>query len=180
MIVRSRQMIAIGNENRESPPEFLNRKFDIEFFILSLACFIILAIAVILPYVLVGYDIDRIYGQATIILSPFFIIGGITVTSVFKKIIIKDLGNLIILLVLVLYFICTTGLMNQLVGVPSQIIMNSNGQDYDFIYVHDQEAYAAEWIGNFFLQVPLFIRIGMGRIGLSVKAGFFRPLTRNR
>ncbi len=149
IIIRSHQTIAIDNANKESMPKFLTRKFDIEFFILSLACCMILVIAVALPYILEGYDVDRVYGQAMIILSPFFIIGGITIANAFKKFMVKDLGNLIILLVLVLYYMCTTGVMNQLVGVPSQIIINSSGQDYDYEYVHDQEAYAAEWMGDF-------------------------------
>jgi uncharacterized membrane protein len=149
IIIRSHQTIAIDNANKENIPKFLTRKFDIEFFVLSLACCMILVIAIALPYILIGYDVNRIYSQAMIILSPFFIIGGITTANVFKKFTVKNLSNFIVLLVLVLYYICATGLMNQLVGVPSQMIINSSGQTYDYSYVHDQEAYAAEWIGDF-------------------------------
>ena len=53
---------------------------------------------------------------------------------------------LIILLVLIPYFMCTTGTMYQIFGVPREITLNSEGEKYDKMYVHDQESYGARWL----------------------------------
>ena len=53
---------------------------------------------------------------------------------------------LIILLVLIPYFLCVTGVMYNLFGVPRAITLNSEGEQYDAMYVHDQEGYGARWL----------------------------------
>ena len=54
---------------------------------------------------------------------------------------------LIILLVLVPYFLCATGVMYNIFGVPRPVILNSEGEDqYDIYYVSDQESYGAKWL----------------------------------
>ena len=54
---------------------------------------------------------------------------------------------LIILLVLIPYFLCVTGVMYNIFGVPRAIILNSEGEEqYARMYVHDQESYAAKWL----------------------------------
>lgn len=56
---------------------------------------------------------------------------------------------LIILLVLIPYFFfCATGVAHQMFGVPHTIILNSEGRQYDTLYVHDQESYGAKWLRN--------------------------------
>ena len=52
----------------------------------------------------------------------------------------------IILLVLIPYFLCVSGVMYQVFGVPQAIILNSEGEQYDRLYVHDQECYGAKWL----------------------------------
>ena len=53
---------------------------------------------------------------------------------------------LIILLVLIPYFFCVTGVMYNIFGVPRAITLNSEGGQYDMLYVHDQESYGAGWL----------------------------------
>ena len=53
---------------------------------------------------------------------------------------------LIILLVLIPYFLCVTGVMCNIFGVPRAIMLNSEGEQYDRLYVHDQESYGAGWL----------------------------------
>ena len=52
----------------------------------------------------------------------------------------------IILLVLIPYFFCVTGVTHQMFGVRNAIILNSEGKQYDMLYVHDQESYGARWL----------------------------------
>ncbi|MCK4735513.1 MAG: DUF2206 domain-containing protein, partial [Methanophagales archaeon] len=56
---------------------------------------------------------------------------------------------LIILLVLIPYFFCVTGVMYNIFGVPRSIILNSEGEQYDRMYVHDQDSYGAKWLKNY-------------------------------
>ena len=55
---------------------------------------------------------------------------------------------LIILLVLIPYFFCTTGIMYNMFGYPRAITLNSEGEGYDNMYVHDQDSYGAKWVGT--------------------------------
>ena len=55
---------------------------------------------------------------------------------------------LIILLVLIPYFLCVTGVMYNIFGVPRAIILNSKGEQSDVMLVHDQDAYGAKWFGK--------------------------------
>ena len=53
---------------------------------------------------------------------------------------------LVILLVLIPYFLCVTGIMYNIFDVPRGIIFNSEGVGYDRMYVHDQDSCAAKWL----------------------------------
>jgi uncharacterized membrane protein len=53
---------------------------------------------------------------------------------------------LVILLVLIPHFFCVTGVTSQMFGVRNAIILNSEGEQYDMYYVHDQESYGAKWL----------------------------------
>ena len=140
-LLRYRHTIAIYSESETKAPQYLVQKLDLEYFILSLVCSLVLALAVALPYVFVGYDMNRTYSQMMVILSPFFVIGGIMIARIFRN----KLSYSIILLALIPYFMCTTGTTYQIFGISQAIILNSKGQDYDVMYVHEQETFAAKW-----------------------------------
>ena len=53
---------------------------------------------------------------------------------------------LIILLVLIPYFFCVTDVTYHMLGVPRAITLNSEGREYDRMYIHDQENYCAKWL----------------------------------
>jgi uncharacterized membrane protein len=149
-IVRYGKATTIYSENGDNHPSFLIRKFDAEFFISSLVCCLLLAISIVVPYILVGYDINRIYIQAMIVTTPFFVIGGIVFSRVFKKFMHSDLSYIVILLFLIPFFMCNCGIINQFFSVPPlTITLNSKGLNYDSMYIHEQETYAAKWISNF-------------------------------
>jgi uncharacterized membrane protein len=158
-------------------PDFLKEKFEVGYFMIALACTGLLVAFVALPFVSTGYGIDRLYAVAITILSVFFVIGGITLSknlSFIKKALPKKpilrkksftkrshyLRNneenasqigayLVILLVLIPYFFCVTGVIPQMFGVPNAIILNSEGEMYDTWYVHDQESYSAKWLKEY-------------------------------
>jgi len=143
-------------------PEFLKEKFEVTYFTIALACSGLLVVMIALPHLAVGYALDRLYTVAITILSVFFVIGGITLSqNLFLKngglskkqngegIALQVRAYLIILLVLIPYFFCVTGVTYQMLGYPRQITLNSEGEQYDELYTHDQESYAAKWLGGY-------------------------------
>ena len=151
-------------------PDFLKNKFEVGYFVIALVCVGLLVAVVALPYIS-GYSLHRIYAITISILSVFFVIGGIVLSKnlSFKKKALpkkqkeerkseiwkrKEKGSevrayLIILLVLIPYFFCVTGVMYQIFGVPRAITLNSRGEIYDSLFVHDQESYAAKWLKEY-------------------------------
>jgi uncharacterized membrane protein len=169
-------------------PDFLKEKFEVEYFMIALACAGLLVVVIALPFVAVGYGLDRMYPLAITILSVFFVIGGmilwkylnrafailqgkaLTNLSFKKKPLLKKrkegkdaLQNpvrksvdgkdasqvrayFIILLVLIPYFLSVSGVTYQMFGYPRQITLNSEGEQYDMSYVHDQGSYGAKWL----------------------------------
>jgi uncharacterized membrane protein len=152
-------------------PDFLNDKFEVTYFVIALVLSGLLVATVALPYITVGYSLERQYTLAIVILSVFFVIGGIILSKHFfffvkRKPVLKEKQKewrkgeiwkgkenaaeirayLIILLVLIPYFLCITGVMYNIFGVPRAITLNSEGEQYDTYYVHDQESSAAMWL----------------------------------
>lgn len=139
-ILRYKTMVSIPHSGR-SKLNLLQSKIDTEYFALSLACSAILAFSLILPIILSTYGGMRLYFQMMAVLSPFFVIGGITVAKF-----LKSRPQWIILVVLIPYFMCTTGTMHQIFDFPKALTLNSEGFSYDYLYVHEQEISAAKWL----------------------------------
>ena len=123
---------------------FSAKRPDPEFFILAIASFCILAASLALPYIGKAYGIDRLYIQMMVVSSPFFVIGS---TAIARSLHIRR-SHLILLAVLIPYLLCNTGTMHQIFGIDKVITLNSHGQMFDELYVHDQETYAARWINE--------------------------------
>jgi uncharacterized membrane protein len=148
-------------ELRFKKQDFLKTKFEVEYFVITLACVGLLVTVVAVPFVGSGYSLGRLYPFAITILSVFFVIGGIIIAKYLNQVFRRNnpfrknidernasqlRAYLIILLVLIPYFLCVTGIMYNIFGVPRAIILNSEGEQYDLMYVHDQEGYGARWL----------------------------------
>ena len=139
-LARYKRMISVPKSG-DAKPDFLGSKFEVEYFVLTMACITILGLSVLLPYVMKSYDMERTYFQMLTVLSTFFVIGGIMIAQW-----LKARPHWIILAVLIPFFMCTTGIMYQISGVPASMILNSSGSEYEQWYIHDQDSYAAKWI----------------------------------
>ncbi|MBT9132953.1 MAG: hypothetical protein DDT33_01484 [Firmicutes bacterium] len=137
-----RRMAASHGGVEELSSEFLYQRIDALFLILALVCSAIFAAAVALPFVFVGYGMDRAFAQMMIVLSPFFVIGGIEVARFVR---VRRV-YLVILIVLIPFFMCQTATMHQMFGVPASIALNSEGKQYEMFYVHEEEGFGARWL----------------------------------
>jgi len=161
MLKKYKEMVAIP-EMKHLKPDFLKTKFSIEYLLLTLACAGMLAIMVALPYVSQGYDLQRLYSQVAVVLAVVFVLGGIMLSKHFfflkkktcakRKSIDQNTSEVqayfIILLVLIPYFLCVTGPMYQIFGVPREITLNSEGEQYDRMYINDHQLIAREWMSS--------------------------------
>ena len=141
-------------------PSFLKGKFEVTYSVVAFACVILLSAMVLFPFVSVGYGMQRLYAMAITILSVFFVIGGVVMAKCLNKLLAvcrwKTLANnvsqvqayMVILLVLIPYFFSVTGVMYNIFGVPRAITLNSEGEQYGTMYIHDQESCCAKWLKN--------------------------------
>jgi uncharacterized membrane protein len=158
--------------------KILKEKFEIGYFVITLVCSGLLVGMIALPYVTTGYETTKLYAVALVLLSPFFVIGGIILSKHFfffkkRKPVLKEKNNsffgraffskekferetgsqvrayLIILLVLVPQFLCSTGVIYQIFDSPRKVTLNSEGKYYDSHYVHDQESCGAKWLKEY-------------------------------
>ena len=140
--------IAVGVLVFMFKPKFTSEwKMTLEPFILAFISAIILAVSIILPFILVGYSFGRLYYQCMIILSTYFIFGGIILTRLIH--IKMRWSYVLMLVVLIPLFMNATGLLPQLFSKPSSIILNSATKLNDPYYIYDSEAYGANWIKNY-------------------------------
>ena len=142
VILRFKTMISTPFTKPEKQP-FLQKRFEAEYLMLSIGCFILVVTTVIIPYVSAWYGTARAYFQMVIPLSIFFVIGGIEIAKY-----LKVRPYWLILVVLIPYFLCTTGVVTQVFGFPRAITLNSEGPLY-YMYVSDEESHAAKWLQEY-------------------------------
>ncbi len=146
---------------------------DTEYLVLALiGCLIILG-TVLVPYISQGYDLMRVYFMMIVILAPFFIMGGI----VLARLIRIRWAYLMIIVVLVLYFLSTTGITYQVFGAPKVINLSSQSISYDLYYVHEQDVAAARWIGGKFTGGGKVYSFGHGKYILMSQGEMSRSET---
>jgi len=139
-------------------PGVVRSKLDPEYVFLSFNCLLLLLLYVVLPYVSIGYDIQRIYSFVIVIISIFFVIGGAHIMNILLQI-IHNLGiakeltkpkrlDMLMLIILIAYFFCGNGVIYNIFGEPKSIVLNSDGLSYDEVYIHDQDSFGAKWLSR--------------------------------
>lgn len=138
-LIKRREMLSTPRA-KNSPMGFLRMRFEAEYFLMALLCCGLLVAVVALPYISKEYGMTRIYSQVTVILSSFFVAGGVIISRYLRL-----NPQLLILLVLVPYFLFTTGTAYEASGVPT-MLLSSEAPTSDYELVHEQDSRAAEWL----------------------------------
>jgi uncharacterized membrane protein len=168
-LVMSRRMIMTGNSGRKGE-RFLTSRIDMEYFILALACCTLLLLAVIFPYITRGYSMERAYSQMLVVLAVFFMIGGAMIARW-----TRTPPAWLILIILIPFFMGTTGTLYQLFNRPTSLILNSAGVEYDRLYVHDGEAAGAQWLSEYKMNNVHVFPNDVNGAHVLVSQGGFRP-----
>jgi uncharacterized membrane protein len=150
---------------------FLKEKFEVGYLVVALLCAGLLVAMIALPFISKGYGIQRLYATGITVLSVFFVIGGIMISKG-----LKVRAYLIILLVLIPYFLCVTGVTYQIFGYPRAITLNSEGEQYDTLYLHDQESGSMKWLKKYSDSKTIVYTDFYGRFALKSQAGFSSKL----
>jgi uncharacterized membrane protein len=159
----------IFTEQKITRNQFLKKKLDLQYFIISLLFVGLFVGLIVAPYLSVGYSIERTYFLGIVVLSTFFTIGGIIIANCLK---IKP--YIVLLLVLIPYFLCTTGAMYQAFDDSRMVTLNSEGKFYDMYYLHDQETNSIKWLADYSQNNTRIYTDFYGRFSL-ISQGQFLP-----
>lgn len=129
-------------------------EYNIEFFSMALVSIAIIVMSIGLPYFAGYLNMSRLYFQALIIISPFFVFGGIIFFQyVLKKLTITigiDTALLFVSLIVVYYLLFNTGFMFVVTGETKEAFtltcLEKKGTSADLIYIYDEEISSAEWL----------------------------------
>jgi len=117
-----------------------DRKFPADYTILSFALLSVVFIVLIIPFG--GYDYQRPYSVALLLLSPMFFIAGFELL----KFLNKKISFCIIFSILILQFICASYLIFQIFGIPYSVTLNSEGEYYNYFWFYDEEIVSSMWL----------------------------------
>jgi len=144
-----KQMLSINNTTRKS--QFLHNRIEVDYLLFALICIWLLLATLILPFLSKDYSMLRIFALTNLILSLFFIIGSFFISHgcnliLRKYVSVRIKPYYVVLIIIIPYYLCVSGLFQQYYGVPGSIVLTSSGTDYENFYVHDTEKHGALWL----------------------------------
>ena len=116
--------------------------FDTEFVMASLILLVLVVAGIFVPYLSVGYNLDRLYMQALVFLAPMFVVGIFAALKNFRVgVTLTAAGALV-----AIFLICQTGLLYQAFGLAGSVSLNPN--DTSGYLVYPQEVAGAQWLAD--------------------------------
>jgi len=128
--------------NTPSPP--LKAKFEVDYFLMAIACCGVLVAIIVLPYVSISYGIQRTFSQAVVVLSTFFVLGGVMLAKRWRL-----NPYILILIVLIPYSLFNTSALYESFGIHNKSwLLTTEAENPALRYelVHDQETRSAQWL----------------------------------
>jgi uncharacterized membrane protein len=170
--VLKRFYVLVSSGSLNTSKYFSENGIEIQYIVTSLICSLMLISMVMVPRISSGYSLDRLYVLASTVLSTFFVIGGITLVNalfsildfenlgrtnkqktkiftLFDKSRVNPLSYLVLLLVLVPYFFSINGLIYDTFGHPRSILLNSEGDQYNEEYIHEEDSTTVRWLKEY-------------------------------
>jgi uncharacterized membrane protein len=137
-LIKRRQMLSALPEG--DSPSWLVSRLETEYFLLALVSSGILVASISAPYVSQLFGLGKLHGQMLVILSPFFIIGGVMLAKWCRL-----HPYWLILFVLTFYFLLATSAIHEVSGVHRATHLSSQSPTVHYELVHEQEMQAARW-----------------------------------
>ncbi len=115
-----------------------------QYILFAFVCFALLVIGIVTPYIFISYSLPRTQYQLMVVLSTFFVIGGLYLDEIFKS----KQAHILILIVVISFYANSTGLLPQAFGRTTSPILNSPKQVENSKYIFDSESDSAKWLKN--------------------------------
>lgn len=146
LLINFKKRAIIGMHDQKV--DFQKNKFNTTYAVMSIICIVILILVVTLPGISVRYEAERVYPLVLIILATFFITGAHLFTSLIHRFSQVPRKNvlMIILIILVPYFLASSGIAYTFYGISRDIHLHSEGIQYEMKYTHDSESFTAQWL----------------------------------
>jgi uncharacterized membrane protein len=106
---------------------------------------LILILPLVLPNLSIIYDIQRLFLQLVVFLAPLFLIGIYFIVHKLKR---PNLRPIIILVLLISLFSCSTYLTYHFAGLPQSPYYDTQGAIRDEHFIWPQEIDSSKWISN--------------------------------
>jgi uncharacterized membrane protein len=121
---------------------YKKHKFDSEYLVITGVCGILLVTILVVPFLSLQYNVDRLFLQILI-----FLVTAIITALVYIMWFIKDsIKFVVIALLFAFYFMLNMRLDSQILGGEHFVQLYNVGDDYDKFYIHESEVKAAEWL----------------------------------
>lgn len=119
-------------------------KFDIEYVVASLILVSLVVVSILVPFISVGYNLERLYMQSLVFLAPMCIIGMLALAETFFKGFtlekVLTYGGLLV----AVFFLCQAGLIYQAFGKPNSVSLDA-GDESGYL-IHPEEVAGAQWL----------------------------------
>ncbi len=119
-------------------------KISDNYLFFGISAFILILISLLSPGLLLNYGLNRLLFTMMIFFAPYIIIVDIIISK--KKLMLKYVYLLVLFSLL---FSSNFGIIDSIFGNNLSIILNNNGPNYEFYYIHDRDYYGADWINNY-------------------------------
>ena len=141
------------------PLKYIKNNLNTTYIIFSSVLFGILFSILSIPFF--GYDYQRPFMLALVLVAPLYILGAMLILKPLKR-----HALIAITAFVVLQFMCASGMVFVILGVhqPFNIILNSQSGGENWGYVHDQEVASFEWLKHNGVDLNIY---GDGRIGVT-------------
>lgn len=119
-----------------------NNKIELDYLMLSVSTLPLIFAILFFPLLKIDYNIERVYLQTLILTSSLTISGAYFLFSKIKG------KYLIISLVIIVFFLQSSGILTQYFGGVPYLNLNNYGYGYDKYYTFDSEIYSARWLSK--------------------------------
>jgi uncharacterized membrane protein len=125
------------------------QKIDAEYIVMSLGSIFLLGIIIIVPYISIGYNIERLFQQNLILLSLPAVLGFLVVFKFLKN---KNTKFLLIAIIFIWFFLPFSGFNSNIIGGEPKMNLNNFGEEYDRFYTYESEVKSLEWLSKYYNQ----------------------------
>ena len=119
-------------------------KVDLEYIYLSSIGVFLILLILVLPYLSIAYNFERLLQQNLIFLSLIIVFG---IQLLFKY--LGKIKYIIISIVFIIYFIYLSGVLAPILGGENSLFLLNNGIEYDSYYTHNIEIQAIVWLDKY-------------------------------